>query len=299
MGKKAALGRGLGALIDDSKYEAKKVEMTSAVNEVELSQIDLNPFQPRKQFDQESLDELSSSIQKLGIIQPVTLRKLLDEDRYQLISGERRFRAAKQAGLQSIPAFIREADDQALLELALVENIQREDLNAIEVALSYQRLIEECSLTQDKMSERVGKKRSTIANYLRLLKLPAEIQIGIRDRKISMGHARALVNIEDPKKQINLFFKIINEGLSVRKIEVLVREINNPPADTEKDDQKEAQKKVSLPEEFKGIRKSLSKVFNTKIELKRDDAGKGRIVIPFSSDDELQHIAELLNKLKS
>ena len=221
--KKNALGRGLGALIDGVEKEVleKKVE---ANLDISVDSIDANPFQPRTNFDEQALEELSASIKKLGIVQPLTVRDA-GQGRYQLIAGERRLRAARLAGLTHVPAYIRTADDQAMLELALVENIQREDLDAVEVAISFQRLIEECRLTQEQLSERVGKQRSTVANYLRLLKLPAEIQLGIRNKQLMMGHARALINIEDQKKQINVYYKIIDGELSVRQAEDLVRHV--------------------------------------------------------------------------
>ncbi len=225
MTKKNALGRGLGALIEGVEKEVleKKVE---ANQDISVDSIDGNPFQPRTSFDEQSLEELASSIRKLGIVQPLTVRET-GGGRYQLIAGERRLRAARLAGLTHVPAYIRTADDQAMLELALVENIQREDLDAVEVAISFQRLIEECKLTQEQLSERVGKQRSTVANYLRLLKLPAEIQLGIRNKHLTMGHARTLVNIEDPKKQINVYYKIIDGELSVRQAEELVRHLQS------------------------------------------------------------------------
>lgn len=225
MAKRNALGRGLGALIDDAGQE--HIVTADAVNEIDIDKIEANPFQPRTAFNEESLEELARSIKELGIIQPITVRNI-DDHKFQLTSGERRLRAAQLAGLTKIPAYIRFADDQGMLEMALVENIQREDLDAIEVAISYQRLIEECKLTQESMSDRVGKKRSTISNYLRLLKLPAEIQLGIRDKQISMGHARALVNIENEKTQLDIYYKIIDEGLSVRKTEDIIRDVNTP-----------------------------------------------------------------------
>ena len=210
MAKRNALGKGLGALIEDAGNENNQYQ-ADAVNELSLELIEVNPYQPRTNFDEGALQELASSIKEIGVIQPITVRQI-SEEQFQLITGERRFRAARMAGVNKIPAFIRTADDQAMLEMALVENIQREDLDAIEVAISYQRLIEECELTQENLSGRVGKKRATISNYLRLLKLPAEIQLGIRDRKISMGHARALINIEDPDKQLEKFlFKKIED----------------------------------------------------------------------------------------
>ncbi len=223
MAKKQALGRGLGALIDDAERE--RLEQKVAANlEISVDNIELNPFQPRTRFDEQLLEELASSIRKLGIVQPLTVREI-DGDRYQLIAGERRLKAARMAGLKTIPAYLRTADDQAMLELALVENIQREDLDAIEIAISYQRLIEECNLTQEKLSERVGKQRSTVTNYLRLLKLPAEIQLGIKNKQLTMGHARTLINIEDPEQQIKVYYRIIDDGLSVRKTEELVRKM--------------------------------------------------------------------------
>ena len=221
--KKNALGRGLGALIDGVEKEVldKKVE---ANLEISIDSIDANPFQPRTRFDEQALEELASSIKELGIVQPLTVRETAN-GRFQLIAGERRLRAARIAGLTHVPAYVRTADDQAMLELALVENIQREDLDAVEVAISYQRLIEECRLTQEQLSDRVGKQRSTVANYLRLLKLPAEIQLGIKNKHLTMGHARTLVNIDDPKKQIKVYYKIIDDDLSVRSTEELVREL--------------------------------------------------------------------------
>ena len=289
MAKRNALGKGLGALIDDSGEE-KTVDADSVL-EIPLKDIETNPFQPRTFFDEETLSELAASIKELGIIQPITVRKT-EKNTFQLISGERRYRASQLAGLSKIPAFIRFADDQSMLEMALVENIQREDLDAIEVAISYQRLIEECKLTQENMSERVGKKRSTISNYLRLLKLPAEIQLGIRDKQISMGHARALVNIEDPETQLKAYYRIIDESLSVRKTEEMIRDINNPQP---------AGKKVNnkLPEEFEQVKKHLTDHFSSKVDLKRTTKGNGKIVIPFKSDEDLERIMELLGKKKT
>ncbi len=223
MAKKPVLGRGLDALIT---LEEVKTEGSSSINEVELSKITANPDQPRRVFDEEGLQELATSIKQIGVIQPITLRQI-NEDSYQIIAGERRFRASQLAGLKAIPAYIRTAEDETVMEMALIENIQREDLNSIEIALAYQNLIESYDLTQEKLSERVGKKRTTIANYLRLLKLPAEIQMGIRDKKIDMAHARTLVTLEDAAAQIELYELILEEGLSVRKVEEYVRAINN------------------------------------------------------------------------
>jgi len=226
MAKKSALGKGLGALIKQSETEIPERQAYST-DKINIGDIEVNPYQPRTNFDQESLEELASSIRLLGIIQPITVREI-DNGKYQIISGERRYRASLIAGLSEIPAYIRHADDSNMLEMALVENIQREDLDAIEIAISYQRLIDECQLTQENVSERVGKKRSTIANYLRLLKLPAEIQLSIRNGQISMGHARALVNVEQTDQQLQLFHSIIENGLSVRQVEITVRQINRP-----------------------------------------------------------------------
>lgn len=288
MAKRNALGRGLGALIDDAGQE--QIVTADAVNEIDIDKIEANPFQPRSIFNEEALEELANSIKELGIIQPITVRNLNDH-KFQLISGERRLRAAQMAGLKKIPAFIRFADDQGMLEMALVENIQREDLDAIEVAISYQRLIEECKLTQESMSERVGKKRSTISNYLRLLKLPAEIQLGIRDKQISMGHARALVNIENEKTQLKIYYQVIDEGLSVRKTEDIIRDINTPKEKTQKE-------KVRLPEEYEQLKNHLVEHFETAVDFKRNNKGSGKIVIPFKSDEDLERIMGIIDKMK-
>lgn len=296
MSKKPALGRGLGALLQDSETDItisstkKDVgNIVGAVSNISISAIEANPFQPRTQFEKDALVELSNSIKELGIIQPVTVRKL-GYGKYQLISGERRFRASQVVGLTEIPAFIRIANDQEMLEMALVENIQRQDLDAIEVAFSYQKLIEECNLTQEKMSERVGKKRSTVANYLRLLKLPAEIQLAIRTKDISMGHARALVNIGDEKKQITISRRIIKEGLSVRQIEDIVK------------DRKTEERELSLKKggvsdlsfSQQKIKEDLSDFLKTKVQLQSNSKGKGKLTIPFTSEKELDRIIELL-----
>ncbi|MGM0497318.1 MAG: ParB/RepB/Spo0J family partition protein [Bacteroidota bacterium] len=293
MAKRNALGKGLGALIEDAGNENGQ-QQVDAVNEVELSKIDVNPYQPRTNFNENALSELASSIKEIGVIQPITLRKI-NNDKFQLITGERRFRAAKMAGITKIPAFIRVADDQAMLEMALVENIQREDLDAIEVAISYQRLIEECKLTQENLSGRVGKKRATISNYLRLLRLPAEIQLGIRDHRISMGHARALITIDDPEKQLKAYYRIIDEGLSVRKTEEIIRELSQQQAKSQNNKKKEKQ---SIPEEYKQLKNHLAEYFNTNIDFKRNDNGRGKIIIPFKSDDDLERIMTLLNQKK-
>lgn len=289
--KKSSLGRGLGALIEDVESN-KPAESVASINEIDIHAIEINPFQPRKNFDEEALQELAASIRQLGIIQPITVRKI-DGEKFQLITGERRFRASKLAGLDTIPAYVRVADDQAMLELALVENIQREDLDAIEVAISYQRLIDECNLTQENMSDRVGKKRSTIANYLRLLKLPAEIQAGIRQKKITMGHARALINIDDVEKQLSIYHHVIEEELSVRNIEDLVRNLTQPKEAVDIDKRSTR----DLPVEYVNYRDNLRTYFKTRVQLSRTDKGTGKIVIPFNSDDELKKIVEMLKKI--
>lgn len=282
--KKNVLGRGLGALIEDAE-----VKPAASINEIPIDQIGTNPFQPREHFDDDALIELANSIRELGIIQPITVRQIADKQ-YQLITGERRFRASKMVGLKTIPAYVRKADDQAMLEMALVENIQREDLDAIEVAISYQRLIDECKLTQENLSDRVGKKRSTVSNYLRLLKLPAAIQLGIRNRDVSMGHARALINVEDPSRQLNIYQKIVDSGLSVRQTEELVR------GDKTKKPAKKKEKNTS-PEEYAKLKDQLSRYFSSPVDFKRNAYGKGSIIIPFDSDEDLERIIGFLDRL--
>ena len=293
--KKNSLGRGLGALIEDASEVSKPEEAVASINEIDINLIEVNPFQPRKTFNEEAIDELSSSIRELGIIQPITVR-LLDNGNYQLITGERRFRASQKAGLLTMPAYVRIANDQAMLELALVENIQREDLDAIEIAISYQRLVDECSLTQENLSERVGKKRSTVANYLRLLKLPAEIQAGIRHRKISMGHARALINIESSEEQVKIFNMILEDDLSVRQVEDLVRALND-----HKEEIPSGAKPIKNADAsgFVDFQDQLRKLFKAKVDLKRSNNGTGKIVIPFRTDEELLMIMSIVEKLKN
>ena len=291
--KKNVLGRGLGALIDNAD-EISKQKTAASINEIEVSKIEANPWQPRTRFDEERLSELAASIRAIGIIQPLTLRKVTD-DRYQIIAGERRFRAAKLAGLEKVPAYVRTAEDDTMLEMALVENIQREDLDPIEVAISYQRLMDECQLTQENMSERVGKKRSTISNYLRLLKLPAEIQLGLREKQITMGHARALINVEDPSTQLMIYEQVIEYDFSVRKVEEVVRELT-----AEKPEEPEVKKeKTTMPEEYQKLKKQLSNVFKTNIQFSRSDEGKGKIIIPFRTDEELEKIINILDKINA
>lgn len=282
--KKNVLGRGLGALIEDAN-----IKPSASINEIKIDDIETNPFQPREKFDVEALAELAQSIKELGIIQPITLRQTRG-NRYQLITGERRLRASKIAGLKTIPAYVRIADDQAMLEMALVENIQREDLDAIEVAISFQRLVDECKLTQENLSDRVGKKRSTVSNYLRLLKLPAVIQLGIRNQDVSMGHARALINIEDKSRQLAIYQKVVVGGLSVRQTEELVR-----GEKTEKTPRKTGKTETS-PEYIK-LKEQLRRFFSSPVDFKRNQYGKGSIVIPFDSDEDLERIIGFLDRL--
>lgn len=302
MAKKNVLGRGLGALIADAVDEpvAKEV-VVSAIQELNLDNIRPNPFQPRTEFDEEALNELAASIKSIGIVQPITVRAV-EGGMYEIVAGERRFRASKIAGLTTIPAYIRKTEDESLLELALIENIQREDLNAIEVAISYQRLIDECNLTQDALSERVGKKRATIANYLRLLKLPAQIQLAVRDKKISMGHARAILGVEDNDTQLMIFEQILKYDFSVRKVEEIVREIVNPqeiPEIPEKEEVTEDRpKRINEIGDYIELQKHLSTRFDTKVELKRNEKGRGKIIIGFKSDAELEKIIGLLDKIE-
>ncbi len=295
MARKNALGRGLGALIEDYDEDMNQSGGTGFRDsyEIKVGEIETNPFQPRSDMDEEALEQLASSVKEIGIIQPITVRKT-DDQKYQLIAGERRLRASKLAGLETIPAFIRTADDQAMLEMALIENIQREDLNAIEISLSYQRLIEECKLTQENLSGRVGKKRSTITNYLSLLKLPAEVQLGIKNKKISMGHARAIISIDKPEKQLDIYQKITSKGLSVRQVEDLVRKSNH----TEEKTQEKKQEKEKN-QEFQELKKQLDNYFNTNVQFQRNEKGNGKIVIPFKSDSELERIIGILDRLNS
>lgn len=294
MAKKNALGRGLGALLQspDTDVTSSKVAddaaVVGAISAIAIAQIEANPFQPRTHFDQEKLDELAASIKQLGIIQPVTVRKL-GYDKYQLISGERRFRAAQLAGLHEVPAFIRIANDQAMLEMALVENIQRHELDAIEVALSYQRLIEECSLTQEALSERVGKQRSTITNYLRLLKLPPEIQKGIAEGLVSMGHARALIGIDDPKEQLRIYGQIINDRLSVREVENRSRNVKVLAGP------KTASKE--LPIAYQRVASHIEQQLGTSAKLRSDGKGKGSLTITFKDEDDLNRVLSILDLL--
>ncbi len=297
--KRNALGRGLGALLQDTPSASvvsekdKTIPASSSpaagMDEIKLTQIEVNPYQPRTHFDKEALAELAESIKVQGIIQPITVRKL-KANQYQLISGERRLQACKLAGLKSIPAYVRTADDQQMLEMALIENIQRENLNAIEIALSYQRLLSECDLKQEELGDRVGKKRATVNNYLRLLKLPPDIQSALKEQKISMGHARAIINIEDVALQLEIFKKIIAEELSVRKVEDLVRQVG-----VQKSTAKQKSGKPSnTSREVIQLQSKLASHFGTKVDVK-SDGEKGEIKIPFVSIEDLNRILEILN----
>jgi ParB family chromosome partitioning protein len=295
MVKRNVLGRGLGALIDDSEPVVDVNEKVSGGAEIPVDKIKLNPFQPRTDFDEEALQELAESIRAIGVVQPITVRETEDGN-YQLITGERRLRAARIAGLSNIPAYIRKANDQGMLEMALVENIQREDLNAIEIALTFQRLIDECNLTQENLSQRVGKKRATIANYMRLLKLPAEIQLGIRNDQISIGHAKTLVSIENPKAQLKLYYRIIDEDLSVRAAEELSRKIQNTVENEQKPEIISSSSESAKT--YEELKNHLSGFFNTNVDLKRNTKGAGKIIISFNSDEELERIIGIFDQLK-
>ena len=291
--KKFALGRGLDALISTEEVHTGG---SSSINDVELSKISVNPNQPRHDFDPEALQELADSIAEIGIIQPITLRKV-DEDSYQIIAGERRFRASQMAGLTTIPAYIRTADDENVMEMALIENIQREDLNSLEIALAYQHLLEQYELTQERLSQRVGKKRTTIANYLRLLKLPAPIQVALQNKEIDMGHARALLTLDDPKTQIKIFEEIVKHHYSVRKVEEMVKALTEGES-IQSGERKIAAKGAKLPKEYDALRTHLSDFFQTKVQMSCSQSGKGKISIPFNNEEELERIMEIFDKLK-
>lgn len=292
--KRNALGRGLDSLISMDDVPASG---SSAINEIDLSKIVANPDQPRRTFDPDALEELAASISELGIIQPLSLRKT-GPDSYQIIAGERRFRAAQLAGLSSVPAYIRNANDTELTEMALIENIQREDLNAIEIALTFRKLIETYNLTQERLSERIGKKRATIANFLRLLRLPAEVQLGLRDRRLEMGHARALLTIEDPALQLKLYNEIIRQGLSVRKVEELAKAWQQGASTKSLTSGKKAQGRYSS-DDFSILKKHLSSSFGTSVGFKYDNTGKGKITFSFSNDDELERLISLFDSIKT
>ncbi|MBL4675657.1 MAG: ParB/RepB/Spo0J family partition protein [Mucilaginibacter sp.] len=302
--KRNALGKGLSALLNDTPSvlpnrnndtakpgvprPVSEVDSLGSINEIKISEIEVNPYQPRTEFDEQALADLSASIKLQGLIQPITVRRV-SAHAYQLISGERRLRASKLAGLTQIPAYIRTANDQQMLEMALIENIQRENLNAIEVALSFQRMIDECSLKQEELGDRVSKNRSTVTNYLRLLKLPPSIQASLRDNEISMGHAKALLAVEDPAAQLYIHQQIIKNELSVRKAEELVREIQKAPV------KKEGKQPEELSYQLKKIEDDLASKFSTKVRLKVNSQGNGSIEIPFLSEDDLGRILEMLD----
>ncbi|MGN0061151.1 MAG: ParB/RepB/Spo0J family partition protein [Alloprevotella sp.] len=291
--KKYALGRGLDALISTDEVHTSG---SSSISEVPIGQIKANPNQPRREFDAEALEELTESIRQIGIIQPITLRKMEDGS-YQIIAGERRWRACQMAGLDSIPAYVRTADDEKMMQMALVENIQREDLNAIEIALAYQNLLEQYDLTQDALSEKVGKKRATIANYLRLLKLPAQVQMAIQKREMDQGHARALLGLQQPSMQVKLFSEIQQKGYSVRQVEEMVKAINAGETVTSGGKRFKDRKK-GLPEEYVPLRDHLADFFQTKVQMTCSSEGKGSISIAFGSEEELERIIALFDKLR-
>ena len=285
-------GKGLDALIDTTGVTTQG---SSTINEIPIAQIEANPNQPRREFDEQALQELAASIRQIGIIQPITLRKVA-EGRYQIIAGERRWRASQIAGLEAIPAYIRTIDDESVMEMALVENIQREDLNAIEIALAYQHLLEESGMTQEKVSERVGKSRTAITNYLRLLRLPAQVQMALQKKEIDMGHARALLAVDSPSLQIKLFKETQKNGYSVRKVEELAQKLKT--GEGMEEGKKPVASKGNMSQEFDMLRQRLSAFFAAKVQLTCSPKGKGKISIPFSNEKELEHIMGLLDKLK-
>ena len=286
-----ALGRGLDALISTDEV---KTQGSSTINEIPISQIEANPNQPRRDFDQESLQELAQSIKEIGIVSPITLRQI-SENRFQIIAGERRWRASQIVGLQAIPAYIRTTNDENVMEMALVENIQREDLNAIEIALAYQHLLENTGMTQEKVAERVGKSRTAVTNHLRLLKLPAQVQMALQKKEIDMGHARALLAIDSPSQQLRVFRDIQKNGYSVRQVETLVKKINEGEEDGEK---RPAKKQPAMPKGIASLRDKLSEMFSSKVEMTCSAKGKGKITIPFGNEKELERIMGVFEKLK-
>lgn len=294
------MGRGMAEILGENTIEVTKEEAQKEKTDIEVSLIDANPWQPRTEFEDDKLEELSASIKANGIIQPLVLRH--KGERYQIIAGERRFRAAQKAGLTTVPAVIRDIDDSKMLEVALIENIQRADLNPIEEAISYQRLIEECKVTQEEMANRVGKNRSTITNFLRLLKLPKEIQEGLRRRDISMGHARALIGIDDEATQTMLYQQTVEYGYSVRRVEELVNEYKeraeeDPQNSDKEDDNTENKKKSSLSNEYVALKNQLSEKLGAKVKFQRAESGKGKITIPFTSDADLERIISFFDKI--
>ena len=286
-------GRGLDALIDTGNV---RTQGSSNLNEIELSHIEPNPNQPRREFDEEAMQELAASIREIGIIQPITLRKV-GEDKYQIIAGERRWRASQLAGLSSIPAYIRTVEDENVMELALIENIQREDLNAIEIALAYEHLAETTGMTQERISERVGKSRAAVTNYMRLLKLPAQVQMALKNKEIDMGHARALLALDSPSLQIKLFREIQKNGSSVRKVEELVQLLKS--GEDVQLAKKKLAAKAALPEQFETAKNRLADFFQAKVQMTCTPKGKGKISIPFANEEELRRITSALDKLNT
>lgn len=292
--KYPALGRGLDALISTNEVHTGG---SSTIREIELDKIAPNPNQPRRDFDETAMRELADSIAEIGIVQPITLRKM-EDGTFQIIAGERRWRASKLAGLRSIPAYIRTADDENVMEMALIENIQREDLNSVEIALAYQHLIEQYNLTQEKLSERIGKNRSTITNYLRLLRLPAPVQMALQKKEIDMGHARALLTLDDPALQLKLFHEIVDKKLSVRKVEEMVKALSEGES-VQSGKKKITPQGTQLPDEYNVLKNSLSNLFQTNVQLTCSNKGKGKIVIPFANEEELERIIDLFDHIKS
>ncbi len=287
-----ALGRGLDALIST---EEVRTQGSSYINEVEINKIKANPNQPRREFDEQALEELAESIKEIGLVQPITVRKMEDGS-YTIIAGERRWRACQMAGYKSVPAYIRTVDDENMMEMALVENIQREDLNPMEIALAYQHLIEQYNLTQERLSEKVGKNRSTVTNYLRLLKLPASIQVALEKRELDMGHARTLLSLSNPALQNKLFAEIKRQRMSVRKVEQMVKGIKGNA--TEGNGKKSGSKKASLSSQYSELRKELSGIFKAEVQFTCTDKGRGKISIPFSNENDLERIIEMFDQLK-
>lgn len=285
----SAQGKGLGALISTDNVQTGG---SSTINEIELAQIERNPNQPRRDFDEEALQELATSIREIGIVQPITLRQTAD-NRYQIIAGERRWRASQLAGLTTIPAYIRTIKDENVMEMALVENIQREDLNAVEIALAYQHLLDNTGMTQEKVAERVGKKRATVANFLRLLKLPAPVQMALQKKEIDMGHARALLSLDDPQLQLKVFHEIVKNGISVRKVEELCQQLKN--GESIELGRKKIKGETTLPEYFENVRQHLTSLTGQNVKITCNATGKGKLSIPFDNEEELQRILEKIN----
>jgi ParB family chromosome partitioning protein len=290
--KTNALGRGLDALISTDDVNTQG---SSTINEIAIDQIEANPNQPRREFDPQALEELANSIKQLGIVQPITLRQI-SENRFQIIAGERRWRASQLAGLKAIPAYIRTIKDENVMEMALVENIQREDLNAIEIALAYEQLLQKSGMTQERVAAEVGKSRAAVANYLRLLKLPAQVQMALQKKEIDMGHARALLSLDSPSLQLKLFKEIQKNGYSVRKVEELCQQLKS--GEDIQTAKKNIKAKAQLPKEFEDLKKRLSSFFDTKVQMTCSPNGKGKISIPFANEEDLEHIMNVLDKLK-